>query len=89
MDSAVIRLDIYNEDQRPVNPVDPDKMFRIIRAAFNQRRKTLVNALSNAQDLNIGKDAILEALMKAELSETVRGEALTLEQFAALADLLS
>ena len=88
VDSAVIRLDIYEEDQRPVNPADPDKMFRIIRAAFNQRRKTLVNALSNSADVAAEKEAVLEALRKMDLSETVRGEALTLDQFARLADLL-
>ena len=88
VDSAVIRLDIYDKDKRPVCPEDPDKMFMIIRAAFNQRRKTLVNAVSNAQDLGIGKEAVLNALEKMGLPETVRGEALTLKQFAELADLL-
>ena len=88
VDSAVIRLDIYKNNERPVSPKDPEKMFRIIRAAFNQRRKTLVNAVSNAKDLDIGKETVLKALKKMSLPETVRGEALILKQFAELADLL-
>ncbi len=55
---------------------------------FNQRRKTLVNSLKNASDLKLEKEQVLEALRTMGLSETVRGEALTLEQFASLADLL-
>ena len=60
----------------------------VIRASFNQRRKTLVNGLSNAPGLNVSKEKIKEVLARMELSETVRGETLTLEQFAQLADLL-
>ena len=63
-------------------------MFSVIRASFNQRRKTLVNGLSNAPGLNVSKEKIKEVLARMELSETVRGETLTLEQFAQLADLL-
>ena len=88
VDSAVIRLDIYDPEKRPVNAHNPEKMFKVIRAAFNQRRKTLVNSVSNAQDLDYSKVKIVEALTKMGLSETVRGEALTLEQFANLSDLL-
>lgn len=84
--SAVIRLDRYAEP--PVQTLDEQFMFSVIRASFNQRRKTLVNGLSNAPGLNVSKEKIKEMLARMELSETVRGETLTLEQFAQLADLL-
>ena len=63
-------------------------MFALIRASFNQRRKTLVNGLTNAAELSLSKEEVQEALDKMQLSATVRGEALTLEQFAELANLL-
>ena len=63
-------------------------MFKLIRASFNQRRKTLQNGINNAGDLNFTKEQVVEALKKMGLSESVRGEALTLEQFANLSDLL-
>ena len=63
-------------------------MFDIIRASFNQRRKTLVNGLTNAGGLKVSKEAILAALEQMGLPATIRGEALTLEQFAQLSDLL-
>ena len=78
--SAVIRLDRYAEP--PVQTADEQFMFSVIRASFNQRRKTLVNGLSNAPGLNVSKEKIKEVLARMELSETVRGETLTLEQFA-------
>lgn len=84
--SAVIRLDRYAEP--PVQTLDEQFMFSVIRASFNQRRKTLVNGLSNAPGLNVSKEKIKEVLARMKLSETVRGETLTLEQFAQLADLL-
>ena len=84
--SAVIRLDRYAEP--PVQTLDEQFMFSVIRASFNQRRKTLVNGLSNAPGLNVSKEKIKEMLARMELSEPVRGETLTLEQFAQLADLL-
>ena len=84
--SAVIRLDRYAEP--PVQTADEQFLFSVIRASFNQRRKTLVNGLSNAPGLNVSKEKIKEVLAQMELSETVRGETLTLEQFAQLADLL-
>lgn len=84
--SAVIRLNRYEEP--PVKTEDEKKMFAIIRAAFNQRRKTLVNALSNAGIYGITKEKAGQALEKMGLSATIRGEALTLEQFAALSDFL-
>ncbi len=84
--SAVIRLTRYEEP--PVKTEDEGKLFAVIRAAFNQRRKTLVNSLSNAADLKLGKEHVAGALERMGLSATVRGEALTLEQFAELSDLL-
>ena len=83
VDSAVIR-----HEQPPVQVREEEKMFRIIRAAFNQRRKTLVNSLANAGILPVTKEEIVDALTSLELSPSVRGEALTLEQFAGLSDLL-
>ena len=64
-------------------------MFRLIRASFNQRRKTLQNGINNSAELSISKDSVVEALREMGLSESIRGEALTLEQFAKLSDLLS
>ena len=84
--SAVIRLTLHEEPTVKVN--DEAFMFRIIRASFNQRRKTLVNGLTNAAELNLSKEAVQTALEKMGLSATVRGEALTLEQFAELTNLL-
>ena len=63
-------------------------MFSLIRASFNQRRKTLVNGLGNAGLPGITKESAATALQQMGLSATVRGEALTLEQFAQLSDLL-
>ena len=88
VDSAVIRLDIYEPDKRPVKAADPSKLFAIIRAAFNQRRKTLANSIANAQALNYTREQVADALREMNLSETVRGEALTLEEFARLSDIL-
>lgn len=85
--SAVIRLTRYEEP--PVRVRDEKKMFALIRASFNQRRKTLVNGLGNAAELHLSKEQVTQALEKLQLSPTVRGEALTLEQFAELSDLLS
>jgi 16S rRNA (adenine1518-N6/adenine1519-N6)-dimethyltransferase len=84
VDSAVIRLTRFEEP--PVEVKDEALMFKLIRASFNQRRKTLVNGLSNAADLNLTKVQILEVLASLGLSETIRGEALTLSQFAAIAN---
>lgn len=84
--SAVIRLTRYEE--YPVTVRDENFLFALIRASFNQRRKTLANSLANAQSLSLTREQVAAALEKMQLSHTVRGEALTLEQFAALADLL-
>ncbi len=84
--SAVIRLTAH--ETCPVMVKDESFMFSLIRASFNQRRKTLVNGLTNAQNLSLGKEKVMAALETLGLSPTIRGEALTLEQFAALADIL-
>ena len=86
VDSAVIKLTRHAAP--PVTVPDEKFMFDLIRAAFNQRRKTLVNALGNAAGLCLEKDSILCALEKMECAPTIRGEALTLEEFAVLAQLL-
>ena len=83
--SAVIRL--TRHEQPPVSAVE-EKMFALIRASFNQRRKTLVNGLCNAADLNLSREQVTLALEKMGLSPTVRGETLTLEQFAELSNRL-
>jgi len=84
--SAVIRLTRYMEP--PVSVKDERKMFALIRASFNQRRKTLVNGLCNAAGLKLSKEQVTGALEEMKLSLAIRGEALTLEQFAKLSDLL-
>lgn len=84
--SAVIRLTRY--EQPPVQVQDEKKMFALIRASFNQRRKTLVNGLTNAPELKLTKEAVAGALEKMNLSPTIRGEALTLEQFARLSEMV-
>lgn len=84
--SAVIRLEKY-QDKR-VQVKDAKYMFKIIRASFNQRRKTLVNGLMNAGNLQVSKQDILEVLEEMELSPTVRGETFTLEVFAEFSDRL-
>ena len=84
--SAVIRLTIHEEP--PVQVKDEKHMFALIRASFNQRRKTLVNGIGNAAELPYSKEQVAAALTKLGMSETIRGEALTLSEFAALSDAL-
>ncbi len=84
--SAVIRLTRYEEP--PVQVEDEAKMFALIRASFNQRRKTLVNGLGNAAGLSLDKQHVAEVLEQMGLPATVRGEALTLGQFAQLSNWL-
>ena len=84
--SAVIRLSRH--EKPPVEVKDSSLMFRIIRASFNQRRKTLVNGLKNAGDLDFTKEQIEKAVSDCGFPAGVRGEALTLENFAALANRL-
>ena len=85
--SAVIRLSRH--EKPPVNVKDSRLMFRIVRASFNQRRKTLVNGLKNAQDLNFTKEEIERAVSACGFPVGIRGEALTLQNFADLANCLS
>ena len=88
VESAVIRLDVYAKEDRPVKTDHEEEMFRLIRAAFNQRRKTLINALSNAQNLSYSKEQIQNALSEMGKDAAVRGETFTLEEFAQLTELL-
>lgn len=82
--SAVIRL--RRHEKPPVEIEDERLMFRIIRASFNQRRKTLVNGLNNAPDIPLSKEQIQECILDLDLPVTIRGEALSLEQFAQLSN---
>ena len=84
VDSAVIKLTRHKEPT--VNVADEKLMFKIIRASFNQRRKTLVNGLKNSLELSFSKEQIVKAIEKIGKPETIRGEALTLEEFAELAN---
>ena len=85
--SAVIRLTRHNRP--PVDVQDEKLMFCIIRASFNQRRKTLANGLKNSAELNLPKEIIAEAIEKLGKGSSIRGEALTLEEFAQLANIIS
>ena len=84
--SAVIRLTRHKE--MPVEVKDPALMFKIIRASFNQRRKTLQNGLGNAPELPYTKEQIAAAIAEMGLTPKIRGEALSLAQFAQLSDIL-
>ena len=84
VDSALIKLTRHKE--LTVNVADEKLMFKIIRASFNQRRKTLVNGLKNSPELSFSKEQIVKAIEKIGKPETIRGEALTLEEFAELAN---
>ena len=84
--SAVIRLTRHQTP--PVEVKDRELMFKLIRASFNQRRKTLLNGLNNSPELSFGKEQIAAAIEQLVVPAAVRGEALTLEQFARLSDLL-
>lgn len=84
VDSAVIKLTRHKEPT--VNVADEKLMFKIIRASFNQRRKTLVNGLKNSPELSFSKEQIVKVIEKIGKPETIRGEALTLEEFAELAN---
>ncbi len=85
--SAVIRLERH--EKPPVEVKDENLMFRLIRASFNQRRKTLANGLKNSPELDFEKEQIEEAVLSLGKGASVRGEALTLEEFAALANVLT
>ena len=84
--SAVIRLTRHQTP--PVEVKDRELMFKLIRASFNQRRKTLLNGLNNSPELSFGKEQIAAAIEQLGVPAAIRGEALTLEQFARLSDLL-
>lgn len=82
--SAVIRLTLH--ESAPIEVKDEKLLFKMIRASFNQRRKTLVNGLNNSTELSFTKEELQKALTKLGISENIRGEALSLGQFAALAN---
>lgn len=84
VDSTVVRLDLYKTP--PVELKDRDLFFKVVKAAFGQRRKTLLNALSNAGYIGIGKDQVRLLLEKAGIEEMQRGETLSIQQFARLAN---
>lgn len=84
--SAVIRLTLHQD--APIRVKDEQLMFRLIRASFNQRRKTLANGLNNSSELSFSKETIEKAINQLGVTPTIRGEALTLEQFAKLTDIL-
>lgn len=84
--SAVIRLTCH--EKPPVEVKNEKMMFQIIRASFNQRRKTLQNALNNSSEIPFSKEQIVQAIKRMGLPEAVRGETLTLGQFAALVNIL-
>ncbi|NTV88780.1 MAG: 16S rRNA (adenine(1518)-N(6)/adenine(1519)-N(6))-dimethyltransferase RsmA, partial [Clostridiales bacterium] len=86
VDSSVIRMDVYKTP--PVNANSRENFFRTVKAAFGQRRKTLVNALFNSGYFNINKDELKEILSELGISENARGETLSLEQFAELSNRL-
>ena len=85
--SAVIRLTRYKEP--PVKVRDEKLMFKLIRASFNQRRKTLANGLNNSPEINFSKEEITAAIESLHKGPSIRGEALTLSEFAALSDYFS
>ena len=84
--SAVIRL--TRHEKTPVEVEDEKLMFAIIRASFNQRRKTLANGLNNSPEIRLSKEIIQESIEELGVPATIRGEALTLEQFAAFANII-
>ena len=85
--SAVIRLTRHKE--MPVQVKDEQLMFKLIRASFNQRRKTLANGLKNSAELDLSKEVIEQAIEQLGKGASIRGEALTLEEFAQLANIIS
>lgn len=85
--SAVIRLDRHQEP--PVSVENEKLMFKIIRASFNQRRKTLANGLNNSPEIHLSKDVITKSIEELGKGPSIRGEALTLEEFAKLSNIIS
>lgn len=84
--SAVVNLSRYEEPR--VKVLDEKRLFEIVRTAFNQRRKTLSNSLSNNPSLGVSRQEVTDGLLKMGIDEKARGEILTLEQFAELSDIL-
>ena len=84
--SAVIRLTLHEEN--PVSIKDESLLFKLIRASFNQRRKTLANGLNNNAEIKLSKELITEAITDLNFSPSIRGEALTLTDFAALSNII-
>ncbi len=85
--SAVIQLRAHQE--KPVDVKDERLMFKLIRASFNQRRKTLQNGLNNSSEIHFSKEMIIEAINQLGRGPSIRGEALTLEEFAQLANIFT
>lgn len=85
--SAVIRLTAHKE--KPVEVEDEKLMFKLVRASFNQRRKTLQNGLNNSPEINFTKEQIIEAIEGLGRGASIRGEALTLAEFAELANIFT
>jgi 16S rRNA (adenine1518-N6/adenine1519-N6)-dimethyltransferase len=86
VDSTVVKLDIY--DNPPVDLHDRELFFRVVKAAFGQRRKTLLNAINNAGYFNLDKEEIKKILERTGLDENQRGETLSITQFALLSNLI-
>ena len=86
VNSAVVRIDLYKD--KPVKPMNEEHFFKVIKAAFGQRRKTLSNALSTGFP-NVEKEKIIEAITACGFDERIRGERLSTADFAALSDKLS
>lgn len=86
VESAVIRLECHEEP--PVQVKDEKLMFRIIRASFNQRRKTLANGLKNSPEISLSREGIEQAIAELGKGASVRGEALNLEEFATLSNIV-
>ena len=84
--SSVIKLTLHKDERVSVN--DEKLMFRLIRASFNQRRKTLSNGIKNSPELSYSREDVVEALKEMGLDENIRGEKLSLEEFAMLSDIL-
>ena len=84
--SSVIKLTLHKDERVSVN--DEKLMFRLIRASFNQRRKTLSNGIKNSPELEFSREDVVEALKEMGLDENIRGEKLSLEEFAKLSDIL-
>ena len=84
--SAVIRL--VRHENVPVDVKDEKLMFKIIRASFNQRRKTLANGLSNSSEIHLSKEVITTSIEKLGRGPSIRGEALTLSEFAELSNII-